>query len=106
VLGSPGWRIGAGECPRAALLRELKEEIPGINNVIVGTNVFSTRHELSLPDRNGLVPLFYLVRANLPVLSTLSDEHDEHRWVAAHELNGLSAGAPLSEAYRNAAEHT
>ena len=78
----PGGKIEAGETPRAALVRELQEEL--LCTAEIGDVVASTRHEYDF----GFVTLttFYskLVEGE-PKLT----EHSEIRWIEATDLDSV-----------------
>lgn len=78
----PGGKIEAGETPRDALVREMREEL--LCTVDVGEQIESTRHEYDF----GFVTLttFYAtVVEGEPRLT----EHSEIRWIPATELGSV-----------------
>lgn len=76
----PGGKIELGETPRAALVREMKEEL--LCTVEIGEQVATTRHEYDF----GFVTLttFY---ASLIDGEPRLTEHSEIRWISASDLD-------------------
>ena len=82
---TPGGRINEGEALSATLPRELKEELPSIANITIGSLI--SAHVLSRDIREGvgLTLLFYKVEADFPEGILLSDEHSEYKWMTYDE---------------------
>ena len=78
----PGGKIEPGEAPRAALVREMQEEL--LCTVEIGGQVASTRYEYDF----GFVTLttFY---ATLIDSEPQLTEHSEIRWIDAANLNSV-----------------
>lgn len=78
----PGGKIEPGETPRAALVREMQEEL--LCTVEIGDEVASTRHEYDF----GFVTLttFY---ATLVEGEPQLTEHSEIRWIDAVDLDSV-----------------
>ena len=78
----PGGKIEPGETPRAALVREMQEEL--LCTVEIGDQVASTRHEYDF----GFVTLttFY---ASLVEGKPRLTEHSEIRWIDAANLDSV-----------------
>jgi len=78
---APGGRVDDNETIQETLIRELQEELPGIENIQVGRllNVYRLPG-MPLGD-HGLMLMWYVVRADFPNGVSLSDEHQEFEWV-------------------------
>lgn len=78
----PGGKIEPGETPRAALVREMQEEL--LCTVVIGDEVASTRYEYDF----GFVTLttFY---ATLVDGEPQLTEHSEIRWIDAADLDSV-----------------
>jgi len=92
----PGGRIEEGESIIDTLLRELREEIPTIENVVIGDLVGVCQLSHVLKDGQGLMLLIYRIQASLPTVH-LSSEHHAFHWVAAHELDAIGKEARLNK---------
>ena len=77
----PGGRIEIGEEPIDALIRELSEELPGINNISVGELVGWHRTKEYVIEDKRLILLLFEVRATLPNPIVVSEEHDSAEWL-------------------------
>lgn len=98
---APGGRIDDNETIQETLMRELNEELPGIQNVEIRELLSAFRVPgMPLGDR-GLVLLFYRVTAEFPDEITLSDEHDYFEWVPVNELE-VKAARGIAEAAKRA----
>lgn len=78
----PGGKIEVGETPEQSLSRELREEL--LCDAEVGEHVTTTEHEYEF----GIVILstyFCTLKGGEPKLT----EHEEIRWVPAHQLQDL-----------------
>jgi 8-oxo-dGTP pyrophosphatase MutT (NUDIX family) len=76
----PGGRIDDVETSRAALLRELAEELPGIRNVRIGP-LLGCERVADLRDDLSLFLVAYQVDADLPEPIALSAEHSHAEWL-------------------------
>jgi 8-oxo-dGTP pyrophosphatase MutT (NUDIX family) len=76
----PGGRMQKKESPGAALIRELQEELPGIQNIEVGKLLTAFDTGWTLADGNGLWWMIYSVECDLPDPIKLSDEHYDYEW--------------------------
>ncbi len=82
----PGGRMDGNETIEEALLRELKEELPNIQNIQVGKLIGATRIHKDIKPEVSLVLLFFVVNAEFAGGEPkLSDEHDEYRWLTKEE---------------------
>lgn len=88
---APGGRIDDDETIQETLVRELNEELPGIQNVEIHELLSAFRVPgLPLGDK-GLVLLFYHVTAVFPDEIRISEEHDYFEWVPIDELQTKAA---------------
>ena len=93
---APGGRVDAGETTTIqTLLRELKEELPSITNIAVGSLLNAHVLSKNIRENVGLTLLFYKVDADLSDAILLSSEHSEYKWMTYDEAeaNG-SEGIP------------
>ncbi|OUE22406.1 CTP pyrophosphohydrolase [Clavibacter michiganensis] len=90
----PGGKVEAGEAPRAALAREIREEL-GID-VTVGALV--DRSEVPVGDR--VIDLACYLADPVGPLPTTSTDHDALRWVPLADLGELDWSAPDLPAVR------
>ncbi|MDB5183275.1 MAG: mutT [Candidatus Saccharibacteria bacterium] len=78
---TPGGRINGDESIDQTLIRELNEELPGIQNIEKGKLLDACRiHKDIVPDTS-LVLVYFLVTAKLPEPLKISDEHVSFLWV-------------------------
>lgn len=89
----PGGKIEDHETIEETLTREIREEVPSIEQ-------FQTEHILSAhhttrmyPDDIGLVVIFYLVSTNSFEV-TLSDEHFEFNWISRKDFEDSDVYIP------------
>lgn len=75
----PGGKIENGESPKAALLRELKEEL--LCDAEIGTHIDTTAYEYDFAIVN-LATYYAKIISGDPVLT----EHEEVRWLAPGKL--------------------
>jgi len=85
VWESPGGRIDGDENFEQTLRRELVEELPGIEVKSIGELQGTHRLQGDIEHDTGLVLLYYLVGAALPVEVVMSDEHESYIWVNSLE---------------------
>lgn len=78
----PGGRIDDDETIKETLKRELKEELPNIKLIKIGSIINAHRTDFDLKDNLGLVLLFYVVEAEFKGEITLSEEHADYKWVS------------------------
>jgi 8-oxo-dGTP pyrophosphatase MutT (NUDIX family) len=85
----PGGRINNDEDIITTLHRELKEEIPNMNNEYqVNELIHAYRLSKDLKDGYGLLLLFYKIECNLNEVE-LSSEHEDYKWISLEELETL-----------------
>lgn len=100
----PGGRIDGTETIEETLEREIFEEVPSINSVVIGTLLTAYRLSYDLSDGNGLVLLYYRVSATFNEI-TLSNEHEDFRWINYEELASLnSQEIQIEEGYSRAVQ--
>lgn len=80
----PGGRIDGDESFESTLIRELKEELPGIKNIKVGKLLGAFRVSKDFSNDIGLVLLYFDVNAVLPDTVVISDEHDDFTFFNGH----------------------
>ncbi|MFT7765956.1 (deoxy)nucleoside triphosphate pyrophosphohydrolase [Clavibacter tessellarius] len=90
----PGGKVEPGEAPRAALAREIREEL-GID-VTVGALV--DRSEVPVGDR--VIDLACYLADPVGDMPAASTDHDELRWVPLADLGALDWSAPDLPAVR------
>ncbi|MGO2822231.1 MAG: NUDIX domain-containing protein [Brachybacterium tyrofermentans] len=99
----PGGHIEPGESAANALARELREEI-GVDATITGAPDLRVMENETADD--GLVLQLWIVTEwDGEPTNLAADEHDELRWVAAHDVSALDLAQPsylafLAEALR------
>ena len=82
----PGGCIEPGETYTQCLVRELNEELPGIQNIRVLTRLRTVRTHWILEDGAGLIFETYRVTAKLPDPIVLNSEHTRYRWDSPWEF--------------------
>ena len=83
-----GGRIDGDETIEQALRRELKEELPNIQNIQIGEILSANRIVKDIKGKNSLVLVFYRVGAEfVGGVPKLSEEHLEYKW--ADKTNAL-----------------
>lgn len=88
----PGGRIDENETIQQTLERELKEELPNIQNIKIGELLSAFRLLKNTHGDKSLVLIFYLVSADFAGNEPqLSEEHLEYQWA------GLSTAKQLVE---------
>jgi 8-oxo-dGTP diphosphatase len=86
----PGGRIEDNETIEQALRRELKEELPNIQNVRVDQILDASRLHKDITGDVSLVLVFYKVTAGFMGEPHLSDEHTEYRRATKDEALQLT----------------
>lgn len=98
----PGGRMGEGEDVRDTLVRELREELPGVEEIVIGELLHAAMLPRNLNDGNGLMLLYFKVTAKLEEV-TLSEEHITAEWVGIEELEELKTdGVYITEGNKEA----
>ena len=90
----PGGRIDDAETSRDALVRELREELPGIRNVRIGA-LLGCERVLDLRDDLSLFIVVYRVEADLPEPIALSAEHSGADWLPLDAARQAFANVPV-----------
>lgn len=100
----PGGRMGEGEEINQTLERELREEVPTIQDVKILNLVQAYKLPRNLKDGQGLMLLFFKVDAELHTVE-ISDEHIEYKWVGSEELKTLGDESTyINDGYKKAIE--
>lgn len=88
---APGGRIDDDETIQETLVRELHEELPGIQNIEIHELLSAFRVPgMPLGDK-GLVLLFHRVTAEFPDGVRVSEEHDSYEWMPIDEIEAKAA---------------
>lgn len=89
----PGGRMEDGEDIQDTLLRELGEELPNIQNVVIHETLaaFKIKHEYKPP--LALMLIFYRVSADFDGEPQISEEHTEYKWAGKDEALELAEEA-------------
>lgn len=94
----PGGRIDPGEQLIDALRREIKEEIghdlQSEPQLIAAQDIIVSTKDLHV------VRLTYLIEEDVPNI-TLSDEHDNYRWVGVAESDSITMEPYLAQVFNN-----
>lgn len=99
----PGGRINDDETIEQALIRELREELPSIDEISMGKLLNAYRLSHNLKNGDGLMLLFYAVKATFEKDEILlSDEHNSYLWVGTEELKNENTDGLIEEGYKNA----
>lgn len=86
----PGGRIDSDETIEQALSRELKEELPNIQNIQIGEILSANRIVKDIQGKISLVLVFYRVTVEfVGGEPKLSEEHLEFKWVDQATALGL-----------------
>jgi len=98
----PGGRLEIDEEFEAAFIRELKEEIIGIDKINIGDflHIETTRRVV---DEEPIVLLYFLVESVTDNLS-LSEEHIGYRWIERTDVSKISREAKLFPSDKTALE--
>ncbi len=100
----PGGRVDDDEKFKQTLERELKEELPSIQDIQIGNLLYVYRLSHDLKDGNGLVLVFFKVKAFIPEV-VMSNEHFDYNWIGLEELDKVGNDGKdgyLEEGYREA----
>lgn len=81
-----GGRIDGDETIGETLLRELNEELPGIENIAVGELLHADRLPGRVLGERALLLVWYRVTADFPAGISISDEHDDFGWFSIAEV--------------------
>lgn len=85
----PGGRIDGNESIEEALHRELREELPNIQAIVLDRVVDARRLHKDIKDDVSLVLVFYTVEADFKGDPQLSHEHTDYKWAAREEALDL-----------------
>lgn len=99
----PGGHIEPGESAAAALVRELRGEV-GVDATITGARALRFV-ENGMADDGLVLQLWIVTNWGGEAANLATDEHDELRWVDAHDVSALDLAHPsylafLAEALR------
>ncbi len=89
----PGGRMAKGETIQQTLKRELREELPSLQNYTVGKLLAVHKKPEVLSDGTELCILYYSVAAQKFEV-VLSEEHQDFHWMTETEVAALPAGFP------------
>lgn len=99
----PGGGVEDGEGIKAALFRELQEEL-GLELTEASFFYFNEFHQLSAFDQSNLVVFYYLVNLKRNVLPfdqtyqiPFTEEQEKQRWVKLQELETTSLTFPIDK---------
>lgn len=81
----PGGRMDGNETVQETLTRELKEEVPNIQNIKIGGILGAYRVPHDIWPNTGLFLVFYSVRADFDGDPQISEEHSEWEWATKEE---------------------
>lgn len=83
----PGGRLHVDDKDiHRGLIRELEEELPGIQNIRIHDLVDAAILPRPFPDGSGLLILFWNVTATLPNPIVLTEEHTHYQWITRDQL--------------------
>jgi len=88
---APGGRIDDNEALEETLHRELNEELPGIEGIVIGRLLHTVRIPGTPLVDKGLVLIWFAVSANFPNGVSISDEHESYKWCTLSEAKELAA---------------
>jgi 8-oxo-dGTP pyrophosphatase MutT (NUDIX family) len=87
----PGGRIDGDETVLATLERELREELPGIQNIQVHELLHADRVPGMALGEKGLFLVWYRVEADFPEGIRLSDEHQNFDWFTKEQAREVAS---------------
>lgn len=85
----PGGRIDGNESLPETLTRELKEEVPNIQNIEIGDVVDAARVHQDIDGQISLTLIFFKVNADFDGDPLISEEHQQWQWATKEEAISL-----------------
>lgn len=99
----PGGGVEAGEGVKAALFRELQEEL-GLELTDASFFYFNEFHQLSAFDQSDLVAFYYLIKLERNMLAVdekyqipFTEEQEKQRWVKLQQIDTTSLTFPIDK---------
>ena len=87
----PGGKVRDNESIAETLLRELHEELPGIQDVDIQEILHAQRLPGMTFGDTGLFLVWFRVNARFPDGVNISDEHDDYKWVELAEVDAMTS---------------